>query len=80
MRAAESFIAELESAGRTAILVALGSRLVGVVGLQDGLRPGARAAIQHVLDANIEPVLLSGDTRDTCEAIGRTLDIDHIRP
>lgn len=66
--------------GRTVMLVALGGRLIGVVGLQDGLRPGARAAVQHLLDVNVEPVLLSGDARETCEAIGRTLDIEHIRP
>jgi Cu+-exporting ATPase len=78
--AAEARIAELESLGRTVILVALGTRLVGLLGLQDGLRPGARAAVQHLLDAQIEPVLMSGDARETCEAIGRSLDIDHIRP
>jgi P-type E1-E2 ATPase len=66
--------------GRTVILVALGGRLIGVVGLQDGLRPGARAAVQHLLDVGIEPVLLSGDARETCEALGRAVDIEHIRP
>lgn len=78
--AAEPKILELEAMGRTALLVALGGRLVGVVGLQDGLRPGARAAVQHLLDVGVEPVLLSGDARETCEAIGRALDIEHIRP
>ncbi|WP_437756029.1 HAD-IC family P-type ATPase [Sorangium sp. So ce1389] len=78
--AAESRVAELEALGRTVVLVAVGARLVGLIGLQDGLRPGARAAIQHLLDAQIEPVLMSGDARETCEAIGRSLDIDHIRP
>jgi P-type E1-E2 ATPase len=78
--AAEQRIAELESLGRTVILVARGARLVGLCALQDGLRPGARAAVQHLLDAEIEPVLLAGDARETCEAIGRSLDIDHIRP
>ena len=78
--AAEERIAELESLGRTVILVALGSRLAGLFALQDGIRPGARAAVQHLLDAQIEPVLLAGDARETCEAIGRSLDIDHIRP
>jgi Cu+-exporting ATPase len=78
--ASEARIAELESLGRTVILVAVGSRLAGLLALQDGLRPGARAAVQHLLDAQIEPVLMSGDARDTCEAIGRSLDIDHIRP
>ena len=78
--AAEQRISELESLGRTVILVAVGSRLVGLCALQDGLRPGARAAVQHLLDAQIEPVLLAGDARETCEAIGRSLDIDHVRP
>jgi len=78
--ASEARIAELESLGRTVILVAAGSRLAGLLALQDGLRPGARASVQHLIDAQIEPVLMSGDARETCEAIGRSLDIDHIRP
>jgi cation transport ATPase len=77
---AEARISDLEAMGRSVLLVALGGRLVGVIGLQDGLRPGARAAVQHVLDVGIEPILLSGDARDTCEALGRALDIDHLRP
>ncbi len=78
--AAEQRISELEALGRTVILVSLGGRLAGLLALQDGLRPGARAAVQHLLDARIEPVLMSGDARETCEAIGRSLDIEHIRP
>jgi P-type E1-E2 ATPase len=62
------------------LLVAHGGRLVGLLGLQDGLRPGARAAVQHLLDIGVEPVLLSGDSRETCEALGHALDIDHLRP
>jgi P-type E1-E2 ATPase len=77
---AESKISDLEAMGRTVMLVALGGKLVGLVALHDGLRPGARAAVQHLLDSGIEPVLLSGDTRETCEALGRAVDIDHIRP
>lgn len=77
---AEEKMAEIEARGREVVLVALGGKLAGVIGLQDGLRPGARAAVQHLLDANVEPVLLSDDSRDTCEALGRALDIDHIRP
>lgn len=76
---AEQKISSIESMGQTVLLVATGSRLVGALGLQDGLRPGARAAVQHLLDVGIEPILLSGDTRDTCEALGRALDIDHVR-
>jgi Cu+-exporting ATPase len=77
---AEQKIAEIEGRGREALLVALGGRLIGVIGMQDGLRAGSRAAVQHLLDAQVEPVLLSGDSRETCEAIGRALDIEHVRP
>ncbi len=77
---AETRIADLEASGQSVLLVALGTRVVGTIGFQDGMRPGARAAVQHLLDVAIEPVLLSGDTRDTCEALGQALDIDHVRP
>ncbi len=77
---AEQKVYELETSGRTVVLVAKASRLVGLLSLQDGLRSGARAAVQHLLDAKIEPVLMSSDTRETCEALGRALDLDHLRP
>jgi len=73
-------VSELEAEGRSVLLVALGDRLIGIIALQDGLRPGARAAVQRLLDARIEPVLLGGEARDTCETIGRALDIEHVRP
>lgn len=78
--AAEGRITDFEALGQSVLLVALGGRLVGLLALQDGLRPGARAAVQHLLDVGVEPVLLSGDARETCEALGRALDVDHIRP
>lgn len=77
---AEARITELEMMGRTVVLVAVGGHLAGILALQDGLRAGSRAAVQHLLDAGIEPVLLSGDARKSCESLGRTIDIEHVRP
>jgi P-type E1-E2 ATPase len=77
---ADARVSELEAQGRSVLLVALAGKLVGLLALQDGLRPGARAAVQRLHDARIEPVLLSGEARETCETIGRALDIDHVRP
>lgn len=77
---AEARASELEAQGRSVLLVALAGKLVGLLGLQDGLRAGARAAVQRLLDARIEPVLLSGESRETCETIARALEIDHVRP
>jgi P-type Cu+ transporter len=77
---ADHRVTELETQGRSVLLVALAGKLVGLIAMQDGLRPGARAAVQRLLDAKVEPVLLSGEARETCETLGRALDIDHIRP
>ncbi len=77
---ADARVTELEGQGRSVLLVALGDRIVGLIALQDGLCAGARGAVQRLLDARIEPVLLSGEARDTCETIGRALDIEHVRP
>jgi cation transport ATPase len=77
---ADARVSELEGEGRSVTLVAMAGKLVGLVALQDGLRPGARAAVQRLLDARVEPVLLSGEARETCETIGRALDVEHIRP
>ncbi|MFO0640618.1 MAG: HAD-IC family P-type ATPase [Polyangiaceae bacterium] len=78
--AAEDRVRELEGQGASVMLVAVGGKLVGFVGLQDALRPGARAAIQRLLEARVEPVLVSGETRETCETLARALDIEHVRP
>ncbi len=77
---ADTRTSQLEAEGRSVLLVAVGGRLVGLLALQDGLRPGARAAVQRLHDARVEPVLLSGEARDTCETIARALDIEHVRP
>ncbi len=78
--ASEDRVRELEAQGASVMLVALSGKLVGLVALQDGLRPGARAAIQRLLDARVEPVLVSGETREACETLARALDIEHVRP
>ncbi len=77
---ADDLVREHESQGRSVLLVARGGKVIGIVALQDGLRAGARAAVQKLHDAHIEPVLLSGEARETCEALARALDIEHLRP
>lgn len=77
---ADAAVTAHEEQGRSVLLVARGDRVIGIVAMQDGLRSGARAAIQRLHDAEIEPVLLSGESRETCEMLGRSLDIDNLRP
>lgn len=77
---ADARTTHLEAEGRSVLLVAVSGKLIGLLALQDGLRKGVRAAVQRLHDARIEPVLLSGESRETTETIARALDIEHIRP
>lgn len=77
---AEEALRSLEARGLTALLVARDSHLIGVLALQDSLRAGAKAAVQLLLDEGIEPVLLSGDSRATTEAVAHALACEHVRP
>lgn len=77
---AETRIAELEALGRTVLLAALDGRYVGLVAVQDAVAPGGRAAVQRLLDAGVEPILLAGAARDTCQALAHHLGLEHIRP
>jgi cation transport ATPase len=77
---AEQRLLDLEARGLSVLLAALDQRLIGFVALQDGVRRGVRAAVMELHEAHIEPVMLSGDARETCEAVGKAIGIDHIRP
>jgi P-type E1-E2 ATPase len=77
---AEERIAELERKGRIVVLVAVGGRLVGWVALQDELAPGARACVEQLVAARVEPVLLTGAARATAEALAAALGVEHMRP
>lgn len=77
--AADAAATAAEDQGRTAIFIALANRVRAVFTLQDSLRPGARAAIQRLLDQRIEIALLTGDQRGSVEKLATDLDIAHIK-
>lgn len=76
---ADADAARAETRGRTAVFLGLGGHVRAVLSLEDELRPGARAAVQRLVDLGIEVVLLSGDHRGTIETLAKGLGIDHIK-
>jgi len=76
------FVGDLVSdppdSGETVVHVAWDGEVRGRVFLSDTLRPEAAAAIRQLHDAGIETVLLSGDRRETAEAIGAELGLDRV--
>ncbi len=69
---------ELASTGRTAVLVAVDGRAVGIVALADAARDTAAAAVAALHDAGITVVMLTGDNEATAERIASQLGIDTV--
>ncbi|MGY1806634.1 heavy metal translocating P-type ATPase [Blastococcus sp. SYSU D00669] len=66
---------ELAGAGRTAVLVAVDGRAVGVVALADAARETSAAAVRELRDLGVEVVMLSGDDEATARRIADQLGI-----
>ncbi len=76
---AEPEAARAEARGQVAIFVALERKVRALIALRDEDRPGARAAVQRLIDLGVEVVLLSGDSRASIDALAKRLDVDHVR-
>lgn len=75
----EASATELESVGKLALFVARAGRLIGLLGFEDRLAPEAHRTIALLHDASIEPILLSGESRASCEAMATQIGVDHVR-
>ena len=69
---------ELAGEGRTAVLVAVDGRAVGVLGLADAPRDTAAAAVRELHAMNIEVAMLTGDNEATARRIADQLGIDTV--
>ncbi|MEV8067262.1 heavy metal translocating P-type ATPase [Streptomyces sp. NPDC085995] len=77
---ASAAVAELEEAGRTAVLVLRDSIAVGVIGLADRLRPDAAATVAALTDlTGHTPVLLTGDNERAARHLAAQAGITDVR-
>ena len=68
----------LASTGRTAVLVGVDGKAVGVIALADAARETAASAVAALHEAGIEVVMLSGDNEATANRIAAQLGIDTV--
>ncbi len=78
VRPAAADLERLAADGKTAMLVASGGRLVGLVAVADVVRPTSRAAVAALRARGIETVMITGDSRAVAEAIGREVGVDRV--
>ena len=79
--ASEAFEAmnQLETAGKTAMLVAVNGRYAGLVAVADTIKESSKAAISRLKQMGIQVIMITGDNERTAKAIAESVGIDHIR-
>lgn len=71
-------VARMQQAGATAVLVEEAGLLIGAIAVRDELRPEVPAAIKRLLKAGYAVSMLTGDNRETANALGSTAGITEI--
>ncbi|WP_436900274.1 heavy metal translocating P-type ATPase [Halovenus halobia] len=66
----------LEREGKTAMLVAVGGRLVGAVADADTVKESAKTAVSQLRERGLEVMMLTGDNERTARAVAETVGID----
>ncbi|MEG4201074.1 heavy metal translocating P-type ATPase [Microcoleus sp. Pol12A5] len=61
--------------GKTAVYVASGGVLLGVIGLKDTLRPDAKAAVERLRGMGLRVMMLTGDTASAAATTAQQLDL-----
>jgi len=69
---------DLASRGRTALYAAIDGRVAAVIAVADPVKPSSAAAIQALHDLGLKVAMITGDKRETAEAIARETGIDHV--
>jgi cation-transporting P-type ATPase J len=79
-RATPAAVAELEAAGRTAVVVVIDDRAAGVLGVTDRLRGDAAATVAELRAlTGATPVLLTGDNARAAAQLAAEVGIEDVR-
>lgn len=74
----ESKLSILENMGKTAVLMAIDSKLSGILALADTLKDSAKTAIQYLKSDGKEVIMLTGDNERTANHIASELGINNV--
>ena len=69
---------QYEQHGQTAMVIAIEHELKGIIAVADTVKDTAKQAINHLQNMNIEVVMLTGDNKQTAQAIAKEVGIDRV--
>jgi Cu+-exporting ATPase len=72
----EDELQKLENEGKTAVIVALNRKIIGIVGVADTLKEFSKEAIEQLKRMKKEVWMITGDNERTAKAIAKQVGID----
>ena len=78
LRNVEPILADLEGEGKTAMLVAKGDALIGLLAIADTIKENAAAVIAELQSMGIEIYMLTGDNQRTAQAIAKKAGVERV--
>ncbi|WP_191567581.1 heavy metal translocating P-type ATPase [Metabacillus idriensis] len=68
----------LEKQGKTAMLVAIDHQFAGVIAVADTIKETSQKAIERLKKMGLEVVMITGDNKQTAQAIAKEVGIEHV--
>ena len=68
----------LEKQGKTAMLAAVDGSYAGIVAVADTIKETSTAAIKRMKDMGLEVIMITGDNKQTANAIAKQAGVDHV--
>lgn len=78
IKAVEDDIHQIQSQGKTVMVVVKDRALCGLISVSDTLKPESKDAIQQLHDQHLKVVMLTGDNQQTAQTIASQVNIDEI--
>lgn len=76
--AIEPDLERLENGGKTAMILALDGKTLGILAVADTLKENSARTVQKLKQMGIEVIMLTGDNERTAKAIAKNLGIDRV--
>jgi len=74
----EARITAFEQDGKTAILIAAGTGMAGVIAIADTLKETSRESVRQLKAMGVHVVMITGDNKRTADAIARLIGIERV--
>ena len=74
----DNSLAVFEKQGKTAILICIDNKLVGIIAIADTIKEGAKETVKTLKNKGIEVIMLTGDNERTAKAVASKIDIDRV--